>query len=177
MFVEFIQARDIERKYEDDHRHLMNDPEFVRFIFASCTQQYLESSNFKDKSRQHVIYTLLMLGIKCRYGTDPDDLEKFHKYHRDINTERGTIKVLARETTTHCNCMNEAKDIAKTMDTDARCSGCKLVFLKATLKYCDGCQHARYHDSDCQRNHWFEHQFDCKGSIRAKAKEAKAKEH
>ncbi|OEU06389.1 hypothetical protein FRACYDRAFT_254694 [Fragilariopsis cylindrus CCMP1102] len=168
------QSTDIQKKYYEDHINLCSDPQFVRFIFAFCTQQYLESNDFKDESRHKVIYILLQLGIQCRYDTDR---EKMKKYLRDINTERGIIKVLSRETTSHCNCMNEAKDIAKTMDTDARCSGCKLVFLKATLKFCDGCQHARYHDSDCQRNHWFEHQFDCKGSIRAKAKEAKAKEH
>ena len=170
------QSTDIQKKYYEDHINLCNDPEFVRFIFAFCTQQYLESNNFKDKSRQQVIRMLLTLGIQCRYDTD--DLEKFEKYYRDINTERGTIKVLVRETTTHCNCMNEAKDIAKTMDKVARCNGCNLVFPKATLQFCDYCQNVRYHDSDCQRNHWLEHQFDCKSFARAKeAKEAKAKEH
>ena len=146
-------------KYEEDHRHLMKDPEFSRFIFAFCTQQYLKSNNFKAGTPHPFIHILLTLGIRCRYSTDP---EKVKKYFRDISTERGKIKVLARETTTHCNCMNEAKDIAKTMDKMGQCHGCRNDFPKETLRLCDGCQFWKYHDRKCQLRYWPIHEADCK---------------
>jgi hypothetical protein len=154
------QVIPIERRYFEDHTHLIKDPEFHRFIFAFCTKQYLESNNLKNHSRQQVIFMLLRLGLMFRYRTTPKELTK---YYRDIRTDRGIIKVLVRETKTHCKCMNEGKVIAKTMDISGRCYGCMEEFPKETLLICNGCQSVRYHDRDCQRNHWRRiHKFDCK---------------
>ena len=152
--------------FEEDHKHLMKDPEFSRFIFAFCTQQYLEGNflflskvTLKIKPRLSPLHTILVLGIGCRYGAD---LEKEDKYLRDAFTERGIINILFRETTTHCPCMNEAKDIAKKMDKEAMCNGCNLIFPKETLRPCTGCQKVDYHNRKCQSNHWPEHRSDCK---------------
>ena len=108
------------------------------------------------------------MGLFCRYRTTPKEL---HKYDRDIRTDRGIIKVLVRETKTHCKCMNEGKVIAKTMDISGRCYGCMEEFPKETLLICNGCQSVRYHDRDCQRNHWRRiHKFDCKSFSELNAK-------
>ena len=153
------QATAFRRIYDEAHMHLIKDPEFHRFIFAYCTDQYLESNNLTDESRQEVIQTLLFLGIKCRYIST--DLEKFHKYNRDILTERSMIKVLVRETKTHCLCMNEGKVIAKTMDIIGICQGCDKVFPKENLSFCSGCHIMKYHSRDCQLHHWHIHKLSC----------------
>ena len=155
-----------EKRYIVDHRHLCTDPEFCRFIFAFCTKQYLASDNFKDQMRRQVIQCLLLLGLRCRYSATPD---KLTKYLRDIETERGMIKLLVRETAT-CECMNEGKGIAKKMDKIALCHGCQKEFPKATLLICTGCQYVRYHSRECQINHWHIHKIDCDNFIRSEAK-------
>ncbi|OEU07184.1 hypothetical protein FRACYDRAFT_251487 [Fragilariopsis cylindrus CCMP1102] len=140
--------------YDEDHMHLIKDPEFHRFLLHPL--------------RRQVVHDLLLFGLMCRYRTAPKELTK---YNRDIRTDRGMIKVLVRETKTHCKCMNEGKVIAKTMDKTGRCDGCKEDFPKLTLRICNGCQYVRYHDSDCQRNHWQRiHKFDCKSFSELNAK-------
>ena len=153
------QEKAIQMKYFDDHMHLYTDPEFCQFIFAFCTQQYLESNNFKDQLRRQVIHVLLTLGLSCRYSTAS---KEFDKYVRDILTDRGTIKVLVRETKTYCPCMKEGKGIAKTMDKVGRCHGCRKDFPKKTLSFCSGCQFMKYHNRECQTNHWHIHKSECK---------------
>ncbi|OEU18143.1 hypothetical protein FRACYDRAFT_238576 [Fragilariopsis cylindrus CCMP1102] len=157
---QFLQAMQ-KMRYDVDHRHLMKDPEFSRFIFAFCTQQYLKSNNFKAGTPPPFIYILLTLGIRCRYST-ATQIKEFDKYNRDAFTERGIINILFRETKTHCPCMNEAKAIAKTMDKEAICNGCNLIFPKETLRPCTGCQKVDYHNQKCQKKHWPTHRFDCK---------------
>ena len=94
-----------------------------------------------------------------RYSTTP---KVFDKYLRDILTERGMIKVLVRETAAYCPCMNEGKGIAKTMDKNGKCGGCRKEFPKKTLSFCNGCQYVKYHNCECQTNHWHIHKIDCK---------------
>ena len=153
------QEKAIQMKYFDDHMHLIKDPEFCQFIFAFCTKQYLESNNLKVRHQRKLIQALLFLGLTCRYSTAS---KEFDKYVRDIGTERGMIKVLVRETATHCTCMNEGKGIAKKMDKVGKCHGCKKEFPKKTLSFCDGCQYMKYHNRECQTNHWHIHKIDCK---------------
>ena len=147
-------------KYDEDHMHLMKDPGFYRFIFALCTKKYLDGCDFKPdgRKRQTIVY-LLLLGLTYRYRTTP---EKLAKYVRDIGTERGMIKVLVRETKTYCPCMKEGKGIAKAMDKVGKCHGCKKEFPKATLSFCSGCQLMKYHNRECQINHWQLHKSECK---------------
>ena len=57
--------------YDEDHMHLIKDPEFHRFLFAFCTKQYLASDIFKDPLRRQVVHDLLLFGLMCRYGTPP----------------------------------------------------------------------------------------------------------
>ena len=148
----------IRRIYDEDHMHLITDPDFHRFIFAYCTQQYLESNNLKDQSRWPSIKVLLHLGLGYRYRSASTER---HKYHRDILTDRGIIKVLVRETKTHCLCMNEGKVIAKTMDIIGICQGCDKVFPKENLSFCSGCHIMKYHSRDCQLHHWHIHKLSC----------------
>ena len=155
----------IEKRYIVDHKHLCTDPEFYRFIFSFCTKQYLASNNFKDQLRRQVIQYLLLLGLRCQYSATPD---KLTKYLRDIETERGMIKMLVRETATYCDCMNEGKGIAKKMDKIALCHGCQKEFPKATLLICTGCQYVRYHSRECQINHRPIHKDKC-NSLRSRS--------
>ena len=144
--------------YDEDHMHLIKDPEFHRFLFAFCTKQYLASDIFKDPLRRQVVHDLLLFGLMCRYGTTSKELTK---YNRDIRTDRGLIKVLVRETRTHCKCMNEGQVIAKGMDIIGICCGCLKYFPKETLSFCSGCQVLKYHDRKCQLDHWHIHKSDC----------------
>ncbi|OEU14287.1 hypothetical protein FRACYDRAFT_240821 [Fragilariopsis cylindrus CCMP1102] len=153
-------------KYDEDHMYLIKDPEFHRFIFAFCTKLYLGSNNFEDQSRRQVINALLFLGLKYRHIANPDD--NLPKHLRDIKTERGMIKVLVRETKTHCPCMNEGKVIAKTMDKIGKCHGCQEDFPKMSLLICSGCQFAKYHSRDCQLDHWHIHKSSCEAHAKVR---------
>jgi hypothetical protein len=153
------QRIEIFKKYDNDHNHLTEDPEFSRFIFAYCTERYLGSKNFQEYGRRQEIWGLLSLGLMCRYCTTS---EEWVKYHRDIDTDRGIIKCLVRETATYCDCMKQGRGIARTMEKVGRCHGCKNEFPKETLSFCNGCQVARYHNHECQIDDWPNHKSACK---------------
>ena len=145
-------------KYNEDYRHLINNPEFCLFIVAICTQYYLASSESPVLHENRQFRCLLFLGYECIKPTG----DKRSKFNRDACTERGVINILVRETKTHCKCMNEAKDIAKKMDKMGQCHGCRNDFPKETLRLCDGCQFWKYHDRKCQLRYWPIHEADCK---------------
>jgi hypothetical protein len=160
--TQHMRAVDIIRmKYDEDHINLIKDPEFCPFIFAFCTEQYLASNNFKNQLLHQMIQALLLLGSTCRFKNILSSDEN-EKYLRDSLTERGIIKILARETATYCNCMKEGKDIARIMDKLGRCYGCGNQFPKETLSFCNGCQFVRYHNRECQLNDWSNHKLLCK---------------
>jgi hypothetical protein len=158
-FHNITQQIEIIEKYDNDHSHLIEDPEFCRFIFAYCTQRCLESKNLQDYGRRQEIWGLLSLGLMCRYSTTS---EEWDKYHRDIDTDRGIIKCLVRETATYCDCMKEGRGIARIMEKVGRCHGCKNEFPKETLSFCNGCQVARYDNHECQIIDWPNHKSACK---------------
>jgi hypothetical protein len=162
-----------ETKYADDNMHLMEDPEFCRFLFSYCTVQYLQSDNLKDKRLRYIIVNLLLLCLSCRYDhipkaeakTDGNQLDTclqdtWDKNMRDITSDRGIIKCLARGI--DCDCMKEEKRIANSMDKIGICYGCEKYFPKETLSFFNGCQIAKYHNRDCQINDWATHKITCK---------------
>jgi len=158
-------------KFNDDHKHLMMlDADFCRFVFAYCTifyQKYYHlSANYKMD-----LTILLSLGIKMRYshqvektidnvGPGSENKEKSDKYMRDIRSERGIIKCLARETP--CDCMDPKKEEAKGMDKINPCNGCNKRFPKTNLFFCKGCQIVKYCSKACQINEWPNHRDLCK---------------
>jgi hypothetical protein len=152
----------MKEKYDDDHKHFTEDPEFCRFIFGYCTEQYLRSNNLHDNDRRVIIIDLLTLGLTIRNSRNKISNEQSSKYKRDIRTNRGIINCLARETKTYCNCMKEGKDIARTMEKVGSCYGCGNEFPKETLSLCNGCQFVKYHSRECQINDWPIHKLHCK---------------
>jgi hypothetical protein len=164
--IENINDHDLQlsmkEKYDKDHKHIIHNPEFYRFIWAYCTEQYLKSNNLQEqdpKLRQEIwrLLTLGLIGSRNKISN-----EQCSKYKRDIRTNRGIINCLARETKTYCNCMREGKDIARTMEKIGVCYGCKQEFPKEALSLCNGCQSVKYHSRECQINNWPNHKLHCK---------------
>ena len=158
------------QKFMDDYEHLRTlDADFCRFIFAYCTHLYQKCIHSSVKDMEDV-YGLLSLGIDMRYiyqeekGVNvvpgSDHSNKWKKYKRDIYSERGIIKCLARETP--CNCMDVMKAEANGMDKTNICDGCRNHFPKTAVSNCTGCQIVKYCSKTCQVNHWPKHRELCK---------------
>mmetsp|Transcript_30116 Transcript_30116/g.30590 ORF Transcript_30116/g.30590 Transcript_30116/m.30590 type:complete len:88 (+) Transcript_30116:1-264(+) len=82
-----------------------------------------------------MLQNVLSLGIELKYihSALSPDREKCNKYFRDINTDRGIINVLDRETNKFCNCMKLYKDEAKNMEKVGACSTCRDELPKKLL--------------------------------------------
>jgi len=159
------------QQFDDEYKHLLLDKHFCRFIFAYCTHLYKRGYHSSvyvyDKGE---VDQLLSLGIRLRYqdqagkgvhiGPGSDNYDKWHKYNRDIHTERGVINVLAREIP--CGCMDPQKVEGKKMEKINHCYGCKNTFPKSSLSTCTGCHAVQYCSKDCQVNEWPTHRDVCK---------------
>jgi len=157
-------------KFYDDHEYFTKqDADFCQFVFAYCTHFYQKYFHLSATYKRDLT-SLLGLGIQMRYidqvekgvSTDPgsENFDKWFKYGRDIGSERGIIKCLAREIP--CNCMDSQKVKAQEMDKTNRCDGCHNHFLKTSLLYCTGCQSVQYCSKACQVDHWPVHRDLCK---------------
>jgi len=166
-------------KFYAKHEHLMVDNEFVRYTFAYATDLHLSNRNFMDENikllQKAVIGKLLFLGIRMKYFLIPvsqgTDLthgsiheKKYYKYMRDIQTDRGIINCLARETLPFCDCMKATKCEAKTMEKLGMCSGCSEEFPKTELRRCKGCGIVNYCSTECMKRDWSEHRHFCTSS-------------
>ena len=171
---------------DTDNQSLYLDDDCPNFLFALAVSVYLKLTS-ADKERyrklktlgRHTIMeigevkktssyeleTILKMGLTLKYLVIPQskgekiDEEQLRKYRRDVDSERGVINCLYRETS--CDCMVTDKDRANDMDKMDLCHGCRKRFPKATTMVCDGCQTVVYCSEECCVNDWSRHQTYC----------------
>mmetsp|Transcript_5723 Transcript_5723/g.6170 ORF Transcript_5723/g.6170 Transcript_5723/m.6170 type:complete len:148 (-) Transcript_5723:106-549(-) len=145
-----------------NNKRQLEDPKFGRFAIARITDDYLKGKD-DDLLRYH-----LWLFLQIRYATIPKhegkDLgpeseyaKKINKYMRDINTERGRINCIAREIP--CDCMEEKRIEAQSMEKVTPCFGCEAIFSKEKMLRCD---YVQYCSKDCSIKHWPKHKAFCR---------------
>ena len=175
---EMHQLYDVENKFMNDegNQQILLDGEFTNFVFAVAVTLYLKSSS-EERERYHTLtmeqqkctamYELknvIRMGLQIKYSVVPcldntqsqkerfKNREKAMKYIRDINTERGRIKCLHRETKQYCDCMATNYNDIKDMSKMERCYRCRQEFLKKLMKKCDGCEMVVYCSKTCCSN-------------------------
>ena len=151
----------LENNYIAENHAQIIDHDFANYLFSYCTQLYLmrdgkmdlDSGNIDDRNMRIELTQVLLLGLRVRYdllnqkagngnyGPGSTSYEKMLKYRRDVQTERGIIRCLAREIP--CECMNDALKKATAMEKVALCFGCSHEFLKRDMFYCV-CRFATY---------------------------------
>ena len=150
------------------HKDVLESSDFYRYIFAFTTEMFRNSYRseryffpFKKNLQQ-----ILRLGLYSKYGLSPlsTDIEKREKYFRDIETDRGIINCLYRETNTFCNCMKPFKIEATKMEKVGMCFGCKQEFLKTVLKLCNRCECVHYCSNKCMKTNWPFHKNYCRNN-------------
>ena len=146
------------------NKDLMIHPEFNPYVFAFGTEMFKNSYRSEEFSfSKPRLRSMLKLGINQKYlhSALSADSEKFEKYLRDIETDRGIINVLFRETNTFCNCMKPYKEEAKAMDKVGVCLKCRQEFPKMQLKRCSRCLVVQYCSKECLKNNWPTHKYFC----------------
>lgn len=177
------EFRRLLEEFQKGYGRFLCDDEFGKYIFALS----VEGFHHPEIQSDHMLTKNLELALDIRYrhipqweqwqrdaspaGASPDPehrtrTTKWLKYHRDIQTKRGIINCLARETMPYCNCMKDWKKEAKSMDKIAVCNGCRETFPKPTMLACSKCMSARYCSTECQLKDWSKHKERCK-KIRA----------
>lgn len=165
-----LPPKESEKRQKEFHKNyilLLLDEEFCKYVFMLAVEGFLQG---RGKSFSA---SLVRLGITIRYlsiptgkgediGPGTECFEKRTKYHRDVQTERGLINCLARETPPSCSCMKDAKTKAKSMDKVGRCFNCGEEFPKHRLLRCSSCRGPNYCSSECQLKHWPKHKAECK---------------
>ncbi|MGK3737067.1 MAG: hypothetical protein ACI8RD_002954 [Bacillariaceae sp.] len=160
-------------RFVEENGHLITE-EFCRHVYANCIHQYLIANNASNISLQpqQTIHRLFMLATNLRYRYIQQevcdrDVEKISKHGRDIHTERGQARTLAKEVS--CSCAGVLRKKAKTMRKEGTCFGCHAVKDKAGLMECSKCRFARYCTKQCQGNDWYDFNytflFICKHSL------------
>jgi len=167
---------------------------FTNFVFALAVELYLKSSSeereryYNLPSRKERIGTamfelekVLDLVLVIKYVVVPSldktqsqqkkiiCSDKSSKYRREIDTERGLIKFLHRETSQYCYCMASKNDEAKGMGKMERCRTCRRESLKKLMKKCDECEMVVYCSKKCQIKHWPCHQIVCEKQQKLRA--------
>mmetsp|Transcript_21509 Transcript_21509/g.24574 ORF Transcript_21509/g.24574 Transcript_21509/m.24574 type:complete len:213 (+) Transcript_21509:405-1043(+) len=148
------------------HKELTKNPEFVQCVFAVGTGLFLNSYGSEEysSSSKRMLQNVLSLGIELKYIHSPlfADTEKYDKYSRDIETDRGIINCLFRETNTFCNCMKPYKEEAKAMEKLGNCFNCQNDFPKMQLRFCSRYLSVQYCSKECMKNNWPTHKQFCK---------------
>mmetsp|Transcript_44449 Transcript_44449/g.48108 ORF Transcript_44449/g.48108 Transcript_44449/m.48108 type:complete len:225 (+) Transcript_44449:43-717(+) len=158
-----VDAREFLNK--NDCFCFMSDTAFATFIIAHVTTDYLKG---KDDA---ILKSRLLLLLHMRnvfipkhegnvVGPESEYTKNYHKYLRDVTTERGRINIMAREIP--CDCMEAKRIEAKLMDKVAICFGCKKEFLKEELLRCKRCDYAQYCSKKCSKKHWARHKEFCR---------------
>ena len=168
-----------------ENKEIMYNVEFPNFVFALGVSLYLklpsaEKENYRKlqmsknapwgqvkQTASYELQNILKLGLSIKYYMSPPtkgekiDHEKFRKYRRNVNSERGIINCLYRETKKHCGCMVTDKGRANNMEKMDLCHGCRIVFPKAKTKLCDGCTEVVYCSTKCSVDAWPRHKPYC----------------
>lgn len=174
---------------------ILTDEDFCKFVFALCAEAFLQMKERSDNDTISIngnTRALVTLALDMRYciipksrgeGTGPGMesgyFEKNVKYQRDIITDRGFVKVLARETgnrNSGCTCMESDKKEAASSDKLAHCFNCNGQFPKETMFQCTGCHIPHYCSTECQFEHWSDHKKVCLTVSKGKAKSQKERD-
>ena len=180
-----------DKKYK---KHML-DIEFTNFLFALGVSLYWnltveEKEHYRQLEQEsgrrtlgerkqtpsYELDAILKLGLFIKYDVLPNmtgtgkivDTEQVRKYNRDLESERGIINCLYRETKQACDCMKTKKVEANGMDKTDLCHGCRKVFLKDKTKKCNGCDTQVYCSEECSIAHWPVHKPYCKFVQRGK---------
>ena len=179
---------DADQKFynEKGNQQIYSEDEFANFVFAVAVALYFKLSS-EERERYYTVTTveqqkptamyelkiIIGMGLNIKYILVPglnktqSQQERFHihqkvvKYSRDIDTERGLIHCLHRETKQYCGCMATKNNVAKGMSKMERCERCRNEFPKTLMKKCDGCEWVVYCGEQCQSNDWPYHQIAC----------------
>ena len=185
------QRNDAYNKFflDRENKQIMYTYEFTNFVFALGVSLYLritaeEKENYLRlqqttdirlwnetlKSPSYELQMIIRLGLTLKYELMPPTIgkkvneEQLFKYLRDIDTERGIINRLYRETKKQCDCMKTNKKAANKMDKVVHCHACRKVFPKADTKLCERCNGAVYCSEKCSSSHWPHHQQFCRNT-------------
>jgi len=145
-------------RFMTKHDKLIKDPEFIQHVFALSTHMFLIDYGDVGESSMAPI---LRFGFMIKYYGSIENVEKCAKYCRDIDTKRGIINCLARETLPFCHCMMAKKMEAKRMEKLGVCFGCDHEFPKTVLKLCARCLAVQYCSNDCMKKNWSRHKHYC----------------
>lgn len=151
-------------EFVQEHGHLITEP-FCNFVYAQCLEMYLIGS-LTGKDVREDLRAAFTLATNLRYRYIPEkngeapDIDKISKYSRDIHTERGVAKTLAKEIS--CPCADDLLKISRKMKKVGKCFGCREEMDKDVLMECSKCRFARYCGRDCQVQDWNEHKAVCK---------------
>mmetsp|Transcript_36179 Transcript_36179/g.41342 ORF Transcript_36179/g.41342 Transcript_36179/m.41342 type:complete len:232 (-) Transcript_36179:155-850(-) len=156
--------KDINEFYKTNKR-VLDDPTFGNFLIAHVTDDYLKGKD--DATLRKRLFLLVMIRyvyIPRNEGKDVDSPESKYtrnrnKYIRDINTERGRIKFMAREIP--CKCMEAKRIEAQSMERVAMCFGCYKDFPKENMLRCK-CNHVQYCSTECSKKDWPRHKARCR---------------
>jgi len=153
------------KNFYEQRKHVVSDPKFGRFAIARITDDYL-----KGKDDDLLRYRLCLL-LYSRYqlipqkegkdvGPKSEYSKNYHKYSRDVTTERGRINCMAREIP--CDCMKAKRIAAKSMKKIAVCFFCEEEFSKELMLRCKGCDHVQYCSKECSIKDWPGHKKHCR---------------
>ena len=92
---------------------------------------------------------------------DPDKLKRYQRAIILCDDDRGVINCLFRETKPYCDCMDDKKTEAKSMDKIEYCNGCHNSFSRESIKKCRGCKVAFFCSKDCYKKNWPAHKERC----------------
>jgi len=143
----------------------MVDRTVGRFVIARITDDYLKGKNNDMVTRRLLLLLFIRYKLIPRQeGKDVDSPESeyyknYYKYCRDVQTERGRINCMAREIP--CDCMEEKRIAAKSMEKVAMCYCCFHEFLKEKMLRCKGCNHVQYCSTECSIKDWPAHKESC----------------
>ena len=194
------QGTDAENNFFDDekNRKIMLDDgdEFINFVFALGVSLYLkltskEKENYRtlqqatgngvlreiQKTPSFELQFILRLGFSIKYQEIPEmnrDTARHyirHRYAHDVESERGTIRCLYRETKKYCGCMVTDKNRAKNMEKEDLCFQCNTFFPAADMLMCERCKLTVYCSKECNDKAWPLHKPFCSDIVRDQQQE------
>mmetsp|Transcript_31059 Transcript_31059/g.34789 ORF Transcript_31059/g.34789 Transcript_31059/m.34789 type:complete len:230 (-) Transcript_31059:235-924(-) len=166
-----LSSYDKESNKEDDmigfyekFQYVLVDPTIARYVIARITDDFLKGKDNATLRLRLILVLLIRYCLIPRHegkdvGPESEYTKNYHKYSRDIATERGRINCMAREIP--CDCMEEKRIEAKSMERVAKCWCCQKEYPKEKMLRCKGCNHAQYCSKECSITHWPEHREWC----------------
>eukprot|EP00751_Fragilariopsis_kerguelensis_P045974 CAMPEP_0170996328 /NCGR_PEP_ID=MMETSP0736-20130129/12163_1 /TAXON_ID=186038 /ORGANISM="Fragilariopsis kerguelensis, Strain L26-C5" /LENGTH=229 /DNA_ID=CAMNT_0011422735 /DNA_START=192 /DNA_END=881 /DNA_ORIENTATION=+ len=167
-----LSSYDKESNKEDDmigfyekFQYVLVDPTIARYVIARITDDFLKGKDNATLRLRLILVLLIRYCLIPRHegkdvGPESEYTKNYHKYSRDIATERGRINCIAREVS--CDCMEEKRIEAKSMEKVTLCFCCHKVFPKEKMLRCKGCNVVQYCSEECSIKYWPTHKEWCK---------------